>query len=62
MKKPGRPRGVTKAVISFRRALEHSLAETERRALEGDQSAQETIIQFAASKSKAVKPFFPSAA
>ncbi len=32
MKKPGRPRGVTKAVISFRRALEHSLAETEKRA------------------------------
>ena len=48
MKKPGRPKGSTKAVVSFRRALLHSLAETEKRALEGDTSAQETLIHLAA--------------
>ena len=59
---PGRPKGSTKAVVNFRRARLHSLAETEKRALGGDPSAQETLIQFAASKPKAFQPFFPSAA
>ena len=62
MKKPGRPKGSTRAVVAFRRALEHSLAETERRALEGDQSAQEALIHFAASKPQIVQSILPSAA
>ena len=62
MKKPGRPKGSTKAVVSFRRALLHSLAETEKRALDGDPSAQETLIHLAAAEPSTLKAILPGAA
>ena len=62
MKKAGRPKGSTKAVIAFRRALQHSLAETEKRAMDGDHSAQETLINLAAAEPSTLKSILPSAA
>ncbi len=62
MKKTGRPKGSTRAVVAFRRALEHSLAETGKRALDGDTSAQETLIHLAAAEPSTLKSILPSAA
>ncbi len=50
MKKPGRPKGSTAKVIAIRKAVEFSLQEMGKRALEGDSAAQETLLHLAAGK------------
>ena len=62
MKKPGRPKGSTAKVIAIRKAVEFSLQEMGKRALEGDSAAQETLLHLAAGNPAVMNPFLPTAA